>query len=336
MAVLFFLPAPHPRGSRRMAALFLLHVFRELPLTPDAALGTMCGPLLQDVFAAMENLHVLNIMGNPVRKHMSNYRKTMIVRCKHLTYLDDRPVRDKERACAEAWHRGGREEERAERERWNARERAQQKRSVDYLISLRRDRSDVPESGSDLTETENSEQSGADSGWSESEQSASETGSAVDPSEGRNISEVDGEGSIGTPPPLEAVDLATLQSGIEEISAEACEDPITGPRAPDMLFDESDVTASATAAAEELVTITGPRAPESLWSDGEEEVEATGGAADQLVAVRETRSNRQGPAGAGPAHRVLIEDVTGAPDALGAGGEIPEEIVVGRRRQPGW
>lgn len=95
----------------------------------------------------MENLHVLNIMGNPVRKGMSNYRKTMIVRCRNLTYLDDRPVRDKERACAEAWHRGGREEERAERDRWNAADRAQQQASVDYLIGLRRKNEAGVESG---------------------------------------------------------------------------------------------------------------------------------------------------------------------------------------------
>ena len=66
----------------------------------------------------MPDLRVLNLMGNPVIKKIPTYRKTMIVRCKHLTYLDDRPIREKERAIAEAWGRGGREAERAERERW--------------------------------------------------------------------------------------------------------------------------------------------------------------------------------------------------------------------------
>ena len=35
-----------------------------------------------------------------------------------------RPVFPRDRACAEAWKRGGREEERAEHERWNNKERA--------------------------------------------------------------------------------------------------------------------------------------------------------------------------------------------------------------------
>jgi len=56
-------------------------------------------------------------MSNPVISKIQNYRRVMISRCKKLTYLDDRPVFDKERLAVEAWAIGGPEAERAERAR---------------------------------------------------------------------------------------------------------------------------------------------------------------------------------------------------------------------------
>ena len=56
-----------------------------------------------------------------------------------MTYLDDRPVFPRDRACTEAWERGGREAEKEERQRW---ENAEQKRIMDSVNGLlqRRDK----------------------------------------------------------------------------------------------------------------------------------------------------------------------------------------------------
>lgn len=51
----------------------------------------------------MKELRVVSLMGNPVIKTIKLYRKTMILKCRNLNYLDDRPVFQRDRACAEAW-----------------------------------------------------------------------------------------------------------------------------------------------------------------------------------------------------------------------------------------
>ncbi|KAJ3105390.1 Dynein assembly factor 1, axonemal [Phlyctochytrium planicorne] len=80
---------------------------------------------VMDVFADMPELTVLNLMHNPVIGKVKNYRKTMISRVKKLTFLDDRPVFDKERLQAEAWFAGGIDAERAERQRQKDEEKAE-------------------------------------------------------------------------------------------------------------------------------------------------------------------------------------------------------------------
>ncbi|XP_065167288.1 dynein axonemal assembly factor 1 homolog [Atheta coriaria] len=94
-------------------------------------------PLILQVVGKMKNLRVLNLMGNPVIRKVACYRKMMILSCKQLTYLDDRPVFPKDRACAEAWERGGVEEEKAERLRWSQREQQRIMDSVNGLIRIR-------------------------------------------------------------------------------------------------------------------------------------------------------------------------------------------------------
>ncbi|XP_010209281.1 PREDICTED: dynein assembly factor 1, axonemal [Tinamus guttatus] len=95
-------------------------------------------PNIISVLEAMPNLCVLNLMGNQVIKKIANYRKTLTVRLKQLTYLDDRPVFPKDRACAEAWAIGGLEAEKAEREKWETRERKKIQDSVNALARIRR------------------------------------------------------------------------------------------------------------------------------------------------------------------------------------------------------
>ena len=43
-------------------------------------------------------------MGNPVTSKIQSYRKTIVSQCKLLTYLDDRPVFEKERLTTNAWY----------------------------------------------------------------------------------------------------------------------------------------------------------------------------------------------------------------------------------------
>ena len=58
----------------------------------------------------------------------------MILKLRELTYLDTRPVREKDRECAEAWREGGLQAERNLREKWNEEEQARRIESVMSLV----------------------------------------------------------------------------------------------------------------------------------------------------------------------------------------------------------
>lgn len=103
----------------------------------DMSNNRLKDPKIVEVLARMPNLHVLNLMGNPVLKDIRNYRKTIILKCKWLSYLDDRPVFPKERACTEAWERGGKDAEMEERQNWINKERRKIQDSVDFVMKIR-------------------------------------------------------------------------------------------------------------------------------------------------------------------------------------------------------
>lgn len=81
----------------------------------------------------MSSLAVLNLMSNPVIPKIKNYRRTLIHRIKTLTYLDDRPVFDKERLAVEAWFAGGPEAEQEERQRQRRAEQDEHNRGFEGL-----------------------------------------------------------------------------------------------------------------------------------------------------------------------------------------------------------
>ncbi|CAM9110499.1 unnamed protein product, partial [Choristocarpus tenellus] len=63
-------------------------------------------PEVLEVVAAIPDLRVLYLQGNPVVKKIQHYRKTLVSRCLHLKYLDDRPVFESERRRCMAWAKG--------------------------------------------------------------------------------------------------------------------------------------------------------------------------------------------------------------------------------------
>ncbi|XP_034378235.1 dynein axonemal assembly factor 1 [Arvicanthis niloticus] len=104
----------------------------------DLSHNSLSDPEILSVLESMPCLRVLNLMGNPVTKQIPNYRRTVTVRLKQLTYLDDRPVFPKDRACAEAWARGGYAAEKEERRQWESREHKKITDSLEALAMIKR------------------------------------------------------------------------------------------------------------------------------------------------------------------------------------------------------
>merc|ERR1719231_2006282 len=64
------------------------------------------------------------------------YRRTVISRCKALSYLDDRPIFEEERKATGAWAVGGLPAEREERRRQREEKDLAHRRNLDHMMSL--------------------------------------------------------------------------------------------------------------------------------------------------------------------------------------------------------
>ncbi|CAM4782177.1 unnamed protein product [Rotaria magnacalcarata] len=149
------------------------------------------------VFSQMENIRVINLIGNPLLKTVKDYRRTLTLGCVNLTYLDDRPVFPRDRACANAWASGGREAEREERQLWETPERKRSTKPVNDLILMRRHYL------GDRGENEN-----------EIQQSENELTSE------KETDDQEQENNIDEPPPLEDVDESDTEDEDETIESE--------------------------------------------------------------------------------------------------------------------
>jgi len=87
----------------------------------DLSFNRLNDPRCMAVWEGMPCLHVIYLQGNPVTQKIADvwgsYRKYMLARLPHLTYLDERPVHKHEQRFSAAWHAGGADREMLERQR---------------------------------------------------------------------------------------------------------------------------------------------------------------------------------------------------------------------------
>ena len=69
----------------------------------DLSYNNLDDPEVVEVLSRMLSLHVLNLIGNPLLRKTLDYRRNLLHKCQFITYLDSRPVTDKDRKCLAAW-----------------------------------------------------------------------------------------------------------------------------------------------------------------------------------------------------------------------------------------
>lgn len=90
----------HLEAPEAVAALAACSALESLDLQSNK-LGD--GQALLDLLRGLPQLKCLYLRGNPLVSSLGNYRKTVVSAIPTLAYLDDRPVFERERRCAEAW-----------------------------------------------------------------------------------------------------------------------------------------------------------------------------------------------------------------------------------------
>ena len=79
------------------------HSYKTYKTVLDLSYNNLDDPEVMEVLSRMISLHVLNLIGNPLLRKTVDYRRNLLNKCKEITYLDSRPVTDKDRKCLEAW-----------------------------------------------------------------------------------------------------------------------------------------------------------------------------------------------------------------------------------------
>ncbi|KAL3159703.1 Leucine-rich repeat-containing protein oda7 [Trebouxia sp. C0009 RCD-2024] len=107
--------------------------------TLDLQHNELDDPDVLDLFKELPDLRCLYLSGNPLVSKIKNYRKTVVASLSKLTYLDDRPIFEVERRCAEAWVKGGLEAERAERVKCKQEDMERERRNFEAMQVIRRE-----------------------------------------------------------------------------------------------------------------------------------------------------------------------------------------------------
>ena len=98
------------RGVLNCPSLTLLDIQNnQIDENPDSVLN---------ILERMPNLKVFYFKGNDCIKYIKNYRRTIILKLRRLTYLDDRPVKEEDRIGAKAYLEGGYKKEVEAREKY--------------------------------------------------------------------------------------------------------------------------------------------------------------------------------------------------------------------------